>query len=181
MISDVPLGSFLSGGIDSSTIVALMQKLSSVPINTFCIGFKDRDCNEAAYAKKIAQHLGCRHTELYVTPNHAMDVIPRMPQYYDEPFADPSQVPTFILSQLAKKDVTVCLSGDAGDELFYGYSTYPMLFKRWNIARRVNINNKFLQNMILKLVQVAFKANKKNLPLLDLCCRLGLILTYIDP
>jgi asparagine synthase (glutamine-hydrolysing) len=163
MISDVPLGAFLSGGIDSSTIVALMQKLSSKPVNTFCIGFEARKCNEAIYAKEIATHLGCQHTELYVTPNHTLEVIPRMPQLYDEPFADSSQIPTYLVSQLARKHVTVCLSGDAGDELFYGYKVYALLFKRWNIARRINVSNELLQNIILKLTQLACKASKKKL------------------
>ncbi len=177
MISDVPLGAFLSGGIDSSTIVALMQRLNSKPVNTFCIGFEDRGCNEAVYAKKIAKHLGCRHTELYVTPHHIMEVIPSIPRLYDEPFADSSQIPTFLVSRLARKHVTVSLSGDAGDELFYGYSTYALLFKRWNIARRVNISNKLLQNIILKSTQLVCKASQKKLAVVRSLLSSG---TYID-
>ena len=177
MIADVPLGAFLSGGIDSSTIVALMQRLSSKPVQTFCIGFRERGHNEAVYAKKIARHLGCQHRELYVTVQQAKDVIPSMPRLYDEPFADPSQIPTFLVSQLARKHVTVSFSGDAGDELFGGYDTYALLFRRWNIARWVNINNKLVRDIILKLAQLAFKANEKKLAVVRSLLSSG---TFID-
>jgi len=161
MIADVPLGAFLSGGIDSSTIVALMQRLSSRPIQTFCIGFREHDYDEATYAKKIAEHLGCQHTELYVTPQQTKDLIPSIPRLYDEPFGDPSQIPTFLVSQLARKYVTVSLSGDAGDELFYGYKVYGLLFKRWKIARRIPIRNTLIQDCAVKLARWLFDADPK--------------------
>lgn len=156
MMADVPLGAFLSGGVDSSLIVALMQQQSDKPIKTFSIGFYEKEFNEAEHAKAVASHLGTEHTELYVSSADALKLVSSMAEVYDEPFADSSQLPTYLVSQMAKQHVTVSLSGDAGDEVFCGYSRYRLTDMTWNKLSKVpvfvrKLGAKFLVAVPVKL------------------------------
>lgn len=137
MTADAPLGAFLSGGVDSSAIVALMQAQSAQPVRTFTVGFDDAGYDEAGHAKAVARHLGTEHTEIVVTASDALDLVPKLPSIYDEPFADASQIPTFVVAQTTRRHVKVALSGDGGDELFGGYSRYFLAPRLWSRLRRV--------------------------------------------
>ena len=137
MVADVPVGAFLSAGIDSSTIVALMQSLSSNKVKSFTIGMEDAAYNEAVIAKEIAKHLGTEHTEMYITEQDAKEVIPQLSHMFSEPFADSSQIPTYLVSKMTREHVTVSLSGDGGDELFCGYNSYESILGLWNRMKKV--------------------------------------------
>ncbi len=148
LVADVPVGAFLSGGIDSSLIVAFMQKGSRRPVKTFTIGYDNADFNEADYALEIAKVLGTEHTEVYLSPQDTLALIPQLPTIYDEPHADSSQLPAYLVSKIARQDVTVCLSGDGGDELFAGYNRYLKLEEVWKRSRLLPVS---LRKVISKL------------------------------
>ena len=156
MIADVPIGAFLSGGIDSSLIVSLMQKHSSQRVKTFTIGFDDDGYNEAEHAKAVAEHLKTDHSELYINAKDLLNVIPRLSHLYDEPFSDSSQIPTYLISKFAKQNVTVALSGDGGDEIFCGYNRYQLTNEYWPILKSTP---SFFKNMIARSI-LAFSPNQ---------------------
>ncbi len=137
MMSDVPLGALLSGGVDSTLVAAFMQKASAIPIRTFSLGFREEGYNEAVHAKAVARHLGTQHTELYITDDDALALVPRLGQMYDEPFADSSQIPTALVCAMAREHVTVALTGDGGDELFAGYTRYQFVDDLWRRVSRI--------------------------------------------
>ncbi|MCK5895147.1 MAG: asparagine synthase (glutamine-hydrolyzing) [Endozoicomonadaceae bacterium] len=162
MVADVPLGAFLSGGIDSSTVVALMQSQSDKPIKTFSIGFNEEGYNEAVYAKAIAAHLGTEHTELYLTHEDAMSIIPKLANLFDEPFSDSSQIPTFMVAKMARKEVTVVLTGDAADELFCGYNRYTMTTGLWSKIAKIPYWLRSVMARLIYFVPISYwnKINK---------------------
>lgn len=153
-IADVPLGAFLSGGVDSSLITSLMQTHSSRPIKTFTVGFDENGFNESEYAKAVASHLGTEHTELYVSANQALEVISKLPEIYDEPFSDSSQIPTYLVSKMTQQHVTVALSGDGGDELFGGYNRYLGTQRWWNLMRKIPFPLRHLASSSLRSIDV---------------------------
>ncbi|MGF1747119.1 asparagine synthase (glutamine-hydrolyzing) [Vibrio cionasavignyae] len=159
MASDVPLGAFLSGGVDSSLIVSVMQSQSSLPVNTFSIGFNVEGYNEAVYAKEVAEYLGTNHTERYFEPGDALNIVPQIGHMFDEPFSDASQLPTYLVSAMAKEKVTVCLSGDGGDELFSGYKRYQSTPDIWRRISKFPCRNTFaklIKNTPTRILDIVF-------------------------
>jgi asparagine synthase (glutamine-hydrolysing) len=156
MVADVPVGAFLSGGVDSSLVVALMQQQASQPVRTFAIGFNEAGYDETASAQAVADYLGTKHTEIYVSSQQAMETIPGLPEIYDEPFADPSQIPAYLLARLAREQVTVTLSGDGGDELFYGYPRYRITSRLWAHLRHVPLPIRRLAEALLARTPTSF-------------------------
>lgn len=154
MLSDVPLGAFLSGGIDSSLIAALMQAQSSQPVHTFSIGFSEKQYDESGYAAAVARHLGTDHTEAIVTPQQALDVIPKLPEWYDEPFSDSSQIPTHLVSAMARRHVTVALSGDGGDEIAAGYVRHFEVMRWWPRLRHLPAHLRALLGSMIRAIPV---------------------------
>jgi asparagine synthase (glutamine-hydrolysing) len=168
MVADVPLGAFLSGGVDSSTVVALMQGAGEGPVKTFSIGFEDERFDEAGFARAVADHLGTDHTSLVQTPAETRAVIPDLPAMFAEPFADASQIPTFLVSRLARRDVTVSLSGDGGDELFAGYHTYAMAAALRNRVARVPLWARRTGATLVRALPVGlWDAAERHLPAFD--------------
>ena len=167
MAADVPVGAFLSGGVDSSTVVAIMQSMSGQKVKTFSIGFEEKDYDEAVFAKNTAKYLGTDHTELYLTSKDVTDIICKMPYVYGEPFADSSQLPTYLVSKLAREKVTVSLSGDAGDELFCGYNSYVSVQKVWNYIRHIPMPFRQMGSAALKLTPFRRGKIKQAAVLLD--------------
>jgi len=155
MIADVPLGVFFSGGIDSSIVAAMVQASSSDPVKTFTIGFHEAEYNEAAHARRIAAYLGTEHNQLYLAPQDALDVVPLLPEMYDEPVADASQVCTFLLSKLARRTVTVSLSGDGGDEIFGGYNRYLFTTRIWRLIKLLSGSSRRAAAQVLQSIRPA--------------------------